>query len=250
MVHAIQEQIDQGQAIELGYASGYGKSIVPGITLEKIIADVEVDAKKLADIFGVTLQPDVDKVKDVWESGKLPAWIENFLVIVPWHMVSDSYDDAVRKLIGMCFGKNDEAYFDTSDNGMLPASSLIERKSKIDFFRRLSDFQKESNCLILPAQLGLRYRNVIPEKILEGRGSTEGFLGLYEVLCVLLLKSNRLKSPKDLHVGCLGDLFSKETFPSKNVLPALSFSSGSCKYYMADVTMAGRNLGVATAFTL
>lgn len=252
MVHAIQEQVDQGQAVELGYVSGYFRTIVPGVTLEQIVCGVERDARLLGDLFGVTLAPNIDYVHDVWKSGKLPAWVENFFVVMPWTAYFDvsSYGIAVMKLFEKVFGSSSNELASIESLGDLDVTSLFENQRKVDFMKRANLTQGCRTCLVLPAQLGLRYRNVIPNKVLDLWSGNEVALGVFETLCILYVHKNRFGSPKDMELGLAGDIYRPE-YASESYLPVFSSPYGTLNYSVTgSMTMAKRSLGIPSAFTL
>lgn len=136
----------------------------------------------------------------------LPSGAEGHFAIPRWQAIGETYVEATEKALNLLGVRNDDL-----DNCLLRdklgAKHLRKSRQSTKMLEALSGAQGNNNILVVPAQLGLRYRGRSVYRAHELFKVNEFGLGVFEVACILLTHAECLVGDNDLRIVCAGDEF-------------------------------------------
>ncbi len=119
---------------------------------------------------------------------KLPAGAEGWFIIPHWKTIASSYNEAVCKILELIKKSWNNGFLNQC--GKLDYLSRSEKTAEI--LEKINNEQGNKAFMIIPAQLGLRYRGRSPNRAHEIMSPREFGLGAFEVGSMLLTHKERL----------------------------------------------------------
>ena len=134
----------------------------------------------------------------------LPPCAEGWFAIPKWQMIAPTYGEAVEKVLEALASRRK---FCNYRNGQLGPKHLRQRTRAVSMFQNLSDKQKDSDILVVPAQFGLYRKGRSVRRARKVFVGDEFGLGVFAVGIMMLTHPERLVRWEQLHVDCSGDEF-------------------------------------------
>ena len=143
-------------------------------------------------------------IKEELPKMKLPKDAESWFVIPKWQKFGGIYNKAIDKMLKIFF-KAKKGKFHNYRGKELGPDQLRETEKKKKFIAEISKNQP-GDFIVIPAQLGLKYKGKSVRRARVLFRENEFGLGLWELLAILITHPERL-TYEDLWIDCPGDQF-------------------------------------------
>jgi len=209
----------------------------------------------------------IDATKKRLSRFLLPPNSEGIFVVPHWRAVSPSYNEAVQKVFSVL--QNERRFVNMQKNeeeklilGCDPrtAKAFEILSQQIWHKKPKAGSDNFPHILIVPAQLGIRYRGWAPKKVLEALKKNEFCLDVFTVSIILLTHPERFTDIKDLWIDCAGSKCSlfqnttSQTYRNRLLIqeeqtPYFWFKDGKVYFSIGSSSNAAPIAGSATGFT-
>ncbi len=176
---------------------------------------------------------------------KLPAGAEGWFIIPHWKTIASSYNEAVCKILELIKKSWNNGFLNQC--GKLDYLSRSEKTAEI--LEKINNEQGNKAFMIIPAQLGLRYRGRSPNRAHEIMSPREFGLGAFEVGSMLLTHKERLSHFNDLYIDCSGDVYLFEPEDKFKKAPFFQFVNQQIEFGARWYSYTSPFYGTASAFT-
>jgi len=194
---------------------------------------------------------DIGNADEMFSKNKqLPNHVQGFYALPKWHMVADTYQNAVE-VIHSAISESRKGNFINHCKGEHISGVFQEAYHNICGLEKLYIKQKGFGVMVVPAQLGELYRGQSVDVAEELFSKTEDEFGLnaFDVGVILLTHPELLQNEKDLWIDCPGDISSGDCYEKKHTT-SYRFGDGKLLFVANESGASHRNYGSATAFDL
>ena len=159
-----------------------------------------------------------------------------------------SYDSAYCRSVHLLFEKIAQKFcFSNYHASDIVPKSLRQRTHTVDFMNEI-DIQQMGGILIIPAQLGMRYRGKSVRRARETFANNEFGLDTFTVGCIILSHPKRFTESIDLDINCAGDEFALNTKGVFSETPFYSFDGGRLNFDIDSMSKVCDFSGSASGF--
>ena len=183
----------------------------------------------------------------------LPKYAEAFFAVMNWEkhpkVFGKNYWDATNRMFELLTSTR---AFHNHRSGDIDKAHLRQFIRTRNIFRKLAQSQGNPDILIVPAQLGLRFREQSAEDVQKITVGTknECSLGTFATGNILLVHPERFQGDKDLVIDCAGDKFASDVNGRFVRTPCFYFRAGMLKFGTNGVDVASSDCGSASALLL
>jgi hypothetical protein len=179
-----------------------------------------------------------------------PPGLDGWYAIPTWPYIDKTYNSALKRVVGVIIKKYGSRFsVNLPDRNCFSENHIRQTLDSAEGLEITSEDQgSSSSIMILPAQLGLRYKG---SSALRARNSFieyEFGLGLLEVLCMFLANPQRLEHDDDLGIDCPGTQYHRNGIPGYPFVPYLRFKGRDFQVGARRANVPSKSYGSSTAF--
>jgi hypothetical protein len=175
---------------------------------------------------------------------KLPNDAEAYFLIPRWEKIAPTYNQAVEKVLELIASKRD---FQNYRKGELGPDRLQEGSKKTSMMKIIGRKQK-SDILVVPAQLGMKYRGSSVRRAREIFGKNEFGFGAFEVGIIALTHPDRFVRFDELDTDCPGDEYAPGAGRVFSKAPLFLFFDGKLRFGTSGVSVVFDRYGSVSGF--
>ncbi|MBI2625154.1 MAG: hypothetical protein HYW70_02380 [Candidatus Nealsonbacteria bacterium] len=179
--------------------------------------------------------------------GPLPEGAEGWFAIPRWENIASSYNEAVEKMLEL-IRQQRKGRFCNYRAGRLGPYYLKQTEKATMMFHKIEQEQKGYDILVVPAQFGLRHRNLFVEQARAVMNAGEFGFGAFAVGIMLLIHPEREVQWEQLHVQCAGDDFSNLIHGEWSRAPLFDFNDDEIKFGAGWFLSTYAHYGSASGF--
>lgn len=232
-------------ATQYGYPESYKK---PTAIAEQVY--------QIADQFNLEAGPAYNFIEKVLPKLALPKGAEGWFARPKVDAIAEQlFPEITDKVEQYCSALNlvivmigtMQPIFERSHKDHLNKRHLRRAQKTIDAFTTIYS-QQQGDIMIIPAQFGMRYRNMNKYDVMKEIPDNEFFLDAFTVACMLLTNKHRFMSPDDLGIDCPGDEFDTQGFADFKHVPNYGFYLNGVAFNTCKADTCSTQYGIATGF--
>jgi len=204
------------------------------------VLPIELQVKELKKLF-----PNLCGCMEKLGHKPLPEGAEDWFAIPRWQALAPTYNQAVEIVLGILATRR---RFSNRIIGRLGPTYLRQSARSILAEKILAEQQPGNDILVVAAQAGMRHRGRSARRARECLLSNEFGLGVFALVCLLLVHPERLSSGETLMIDCGGDKYSLQGDSTWDRVPLFDYDLSGTEFSVFYDDQARNLWGTPTAF--
>ena len=226
----------------VGYPLGYKPNLHERIPI--ILADLKKQIRQIHGWFNCGTKFNADWV--VRSHPFLPDRVEKFFAI-PWQSIAPTYNEEVDLVLQKIKDSCKSGFCNHREEQFGP-NQLREHTKTVSLFQELRNQQKKQDILVVPAQLGICYRNIPMNTVRQIMKPNECGLGILTIGMMILTHPERFTENHDLWIDCCGDEFSSSADGIFSSSPCLGLDNNQLALFVRTLFTKQGFCGSASAY--
>lgn len=177
----------------------------------------------------------------------VPEGAEAWFAVPRWQAIAPSYGEAVEDMIDALSARRRVS---NRVAGKVDARFLRQNDRTLAAERIIAEQQPGSDVLIVPAQLGMRFRGCSARRARLILAGNEFALGAFALGCLLITHPERLSHSETLMIDCAGDEYSLRGDAEFDRVPLFDFDLSGIEISIFYEDRSRSLWGTPTAFTV